>query len=451
MLTALVLIMTTLVSWIPAQTGIWTPVGTNNFQKMVRADLAYDISRARIVAIGRNGGFVSHHWEFDGVRWFSLPRIPHGSRAAVTYDSLRQRLIAVTVDSGALMRTWGYDGSTWVNLLPPTSPNVYHGDHEIVYDSGRDRVVLYINRVGSTLFQAQTWEFDGTDWLLRTNGGPSARYETELAYDPERKRTVLFGGWPNGAFAMAETWEWDGTSWIEQLVPGPLPRKGHAMAWDPDSKRIILYGGSTGQGTEYTDTWSWDGKTWIQVATQGNPGNRDGGGMIHDPQRNHLLLVGGRTSGTDTWRLRFVTPSPGTYESFGVGCPGLAGVPILDVVSGDRPHVSETLSLEITQIGNTLLNVPFGVLGSSNTTWQSLSLPASLTYLGFTGCTVYVSVDHAVPLVNVNGRATWDIQIPNDPTLAGIAFYVQALILDPGSTPGGAVVSNAGAGTIGIR
>ncbi|HEB53564.1 MAG TPA: hypothetical protein ENI87_09965, partial [bacterium] len=50
---------------------------------------------------------------------------------------------------------------------------------------------------GSTL--AETWEWDGTDWTLRTGiGSPGARSHHAMVYDSVRQVVVLFGGLNGG-------------------------------------------------------------------------------------------------------------------------------------------------------------------------------------------------------------------------------------------------------------
>ena len=67
-----------------------------------------------------------------------------------------------------------------------------------------------------------------------------------------------------------------------------------------------------------------------------------------------------------------------------------------------------------------------------------------------TGCNLLVAPDVVYPITNTSGSATWTLPIPNLSALIGLGFYNQALNLDVGA-PGGARVSNAGAGTIGSR
>jgi hypothetical protein len=52
-------------------------------------------------------------------------------------------------------------------------------------------------------------------------------------------------------------------------------------------------------------------------------------------------------------------------------------------------------------------------------------------------------------LLHNNGTAYWSLSLPNLPGLSGMHFYNQALSLDPlAGNPAGAVLSNAGDGTV---
>ena len=75
----------------------------------------------------------------------------------------------------------------------------------------------------------------------------------------------------------------------------------------------------------------------------------------------------------------------------------------------------------------------------------------SLERLAEDGETSFVSADFGFPLSNTMGVAEWTIDIPNNFVLGGLEFYLQALVLDLGVNPGGATVTNAVEGVIGIK
>lgn len=100
-------------------------------------------------------------------------------------------------------------------------------DGAAVYDAARDRVVLFdggIPGAGKT----DTWEFDGEDWSLVATEGPGPRDYFAMAYDPARAVTLLFGGvWAQGKGGpghYADTWQWDGKEWTLVAESGPSAR-----------------------------------------------------------------------------------------------------------------------------------------------------------------------------------------------------------------------------------
>ena len=68
---------------------------------------------------------------------------------------------------------------------------------------------------------------DGENWTQRVTGvAPGPRANAGMAYDFQRGRVVLFGG--GGATIDAETWEWDGTQWLQRF-PTTAPARRHAL------------------------------------------------------------------------------------------------------------------------------------------------------------------------------------------------------------------------------
>ena len=133
------------------------------------------------------------------------------------------------------------------------------------------------------------------------------------------------------------------------------------------------------------------------------------------------------------------------------GCPGSAGVPLLDALAGERPILGQGLDLQFTSLPLTPSNPVLAIFGFSATVWPPLTLPVPLAAIGMPGCTGYVSLDLSFVLASQNGVCNWTIQIPNNPALTGLQFYVQGLVLDIGVNPAGLVASNAGAALVGTH
>ena len=63
-----------------------------------------------------------------------------------------------------------------------------------------------------------------------------------MAYDSSRFFTILFGGQNNSNF-LADTWEFDGVDWLNRspnLTTQPGIRAAHAMAFDSVQQKTVL-------------------------------------------------------------------------------------------------------------------------------------------------------------------------------------------------------------------
>ncbi len=183
-----------------------------------------------------------------------------------------------------------------VEWQPRTSVRTPRGRYwsSMVYDSIRQRVVLFGGTNDAADPMNDTWEWDGA-WRRVATTGPAPRERHAMAFDASRGVTVLYGGFnPRTGVAFEDTWEWDGSTW--QLRSPGLPnapggaRASHAMVHDPLSGQTLLYGG---EFTVDTTTWAWDGTTWFPRSFPNNPGTRWGHAMTFDTLRGRAYLFGG--------------------------------------------------------------------------------------------------------------------------------------------------------------
>ncbi|MBK8976304.1 MAG: hypothetical protein IPM29_10270 [Planctomycetes bacterium] len=133
---------------------------------------------------------------------------------------------------------------------------------------------------------------------------PPGRWNHAIVRDAARDLIVLFGG-QSWSGRLADTWEWDGTDWLQRSpAVSPSPRSGHALAWFPGTPGALLFGGADGT-TVFGDTWSWDGARWQQLQPARAPAPREGMGMVADPVRGVVVAFGGRDAIggllRDTW------------------------------------------------------------------------------------------------------------------------------------------------------
>lgn len=87
------------------------------------------------------------------------------------------------------------------------------------------------------------------------------------------------------------------------------------------------------------------------------------------------------------------------------------------------------------------------LVGFSNTQAPFGPLPFDLSGLGMTGCRLRVSGDLLLGVDAATGEAK--LPLDKDPGLPGVRLHLQAVILEPGANPFGAVLSDAVTAVVG--
>lgn len=402
--------------------------------------LAFDAARGRCVyyTLGRET------WTYDGSAWILRsnqqgPSINHAAGGAC-YDVGRQVVVMIAGDHSTGLETWEWNGAAWSRRASGGLPA--RRDFAITYDAARGRVLLFGGHTGGNVGLADLWSWDGLSWMQIYNGGPTPRRGAAMTYDAARQSVVLFGGLGSlgGQVSVffGDTWEWDGSHWLLRFgLPGPAARANASFSYDTVRQRGILTGGNPAMGT-YTDTWEWDGAAWSQTVTNGAPR----GLLAYDRVRQVTVAVSPLANTTSEY---ITSPSqPGNYSSFGVGCAGPNGVPQLDIAVGSTPRIGATLQLALSNLPQLIFNPAFGLLGFNATSWNGQPLPVSLAAFGMPGCQAWVepTVTHVLP--TLMGTAAWHLVLPMNQNFVGLEFFVQGAVLAPGSNAAGVVVSNAG-------
>ena len=188
---------------------------------------------------------------------------PQGEYAA-TFDTTRNRMILIAGQKGTAANppvvdeVWAYDSAamTWTLLHPATpagTPGARVG-HRIIYDAGRDRLVLFggersINFSAGDMF-GDTWTLDFTSsadgvWQKLAGAGPSKRRDAALATDGNR--VVLFGGASDFATYQNDVWVLDlgQGAWAQATTSGDVPsaRFASKLSFDAASGRFVMFGG----------------------------------------------------------------------------------------------------------------------------------------------------------------------------------------------------------------
>ena len=140
-------------------------------------------------------------WKFDGTKW-SLIGTAGDERSGIglAYDSKRKKLFSFggyTTDTGSRSEFRIFENDDpiaigWKNLS--SIPGLKAAEPGFVYDSNRDRLVLFGGSSGPGKANGETWEWDGIAWKKFEGSSPDARQALAMIYDAKRKKTVLFGG-----------------------------------------------------------------------------------------------------------------------------------------------------------------------------------------------------------------------------------------------------------------
>lgn len=242
-------------------------------------------------------------------RTVTIDEPPRRYACALAYDATRHLVVlfgGMSLLGEPYADTWVWDGLDWVRRYPSVKPSARYG-FAMANDVDRQRIVLFGGRDGTTIAPGipllnppfeDLWEWDGTTWaLVPFEDGPSRRVDHAMVYDAARQRIVLFGGFGGSSTTMHElddTWEWDGANWtLRTPAVSPPGRHNHAMAYDSIRQRTVLFGGEGASGY-LDDTWEWNGTDWVERDPPvARPSPRSAASMAYDVARQRVVLFGG--------------------------------------------------------------------------------------------------------------------------------------------------------------
>lgn len=142
-------------------------------------------------------------------------------------------------------------------------------------------------------------------------------------------------------------------------------------------------------------------------------------------------------------------PEPAFFNAY-PGCSGSAGVPVLAAKNHDRPWLQSQFTMTVDTLPIDRTCVCIGLLGFDRDNLNGTPLPLDLGIIGAPGCALYVDPFFDQLLGNNLGQVEWSITIPNLPSLIGLKFFTQTMVLDPAANPLGAAFSNACEARIGV-
>ena len=308
-----------------AQSAAWAPLRT--FAITWDPSTGYDPARQRIVQFG--GAFadgVRHTsdetWEWDGDHW--LPRYPPTKPPARTgaplvYDYVRNTMIMF---GGSDQRgrplgdMWEWDGLDWRQIQVPVMPPAREYP-SMATDPLRRRIVLFGGRnMTVPAYYNDTWEWDGVAWQQAVPlTMPWPRVGATMAYCLSNQRMVLYGGGYLGWLIVDCCYEWDGTDWTLRTAGRPPVSHGNLVS-TPWNGHVVLHSGVDVVNNNYVyrlNTWDYDGTTWRQLPTTSWPGWRGGWSLCAFEARQEVVYANGIFDGNvDPVTNEYRSSHPGT-------------------------------------------------------------------------------------------------------------------------------------------
>ncbi|MCA8952460.1 MAG: hypothetical protein KDE27_23315, partial [Planctomycetes bacterium] len=334
--------------------------------------LEFDAASGRLVLFGGIATVtpLTDTWESSGTGWVLVNSTggppPGGGHAAAT-DPVSGRVLLFGGPwlGNETNQTWEWLGTGWNQLTPPHAPP-RRTLAAMTADPGTNTVLMFGGQgtTGSTL--GDTWEWDAVarDWTQRFPAhAPSPRGRVGLAWDRHRDVAVLFGGRPSAlSSANNETWEWNRTDWIQRSPATTPPARAFAgMAYDPLRDRTVMFGG-TSYSSLLGDTWEWDGIDWAQRTPPLAPANGTPLVAWH-PGLARTVLV----NGIETWN--YGPDQPATALSFGAGCAGTNGTPVVAVAPFSGAWAGSSCTIEVAPIPTGA--APLLAIGTHTTYWTT--------------------------------------------------------------------------------
>lgn len=377
-------------------------------------------------------------WQLRGNTWSMLaPKtMPVFNGAKTVYDPRRDRVVLLAL-LGNRSETWEWDGTDW-KLRTGVQTPLLLGNFQLVFDDAR-AVVTSVSGVGNRIV---VHDYDGVSWKQRqVTNAPSPRHQFACAFS-HSGALLLFGG-ANTTTFVAETWLLAGSRWLQIPGPGPAGRVGAGMCYDPTRHRFVLMGGRTVSGrmvVTLSDTWEWNGK-WTERQRTNSTLAREGHFMLWDPIRERSVAFAGNYTwgGGDVIKSSPLDSSfdygpdrPARLTSYGRDCQSTRTAPRVAEVT--RPWIGEALAFSVTGVA---ASTPLLLLtGSSRTQWGNLQLPLDLTP-GMRGCFLNTSPDLVAPIQTLVRYV-----IPSDRRLVGLRYFHQVGAIDAAANAVGLVLSS---------
>jgi hypothetical protein len=172
--------------------------------------MAFDPVRARMVMVTSSSNSQQATWEWDGSNW--AERTPAGggtpfSLQHLEWDSGHGRILGITDGEDPEVWQWNPKSYTWTRLSFGCAPSS-RGMEAVVYLPGKDQMIYFGGDAGLGPYQdLWAWAPDGSSWRQYQQSGswPGPRTGASVVYDSKRQRLVMFHGYSGSDF-LNELW-----------------------------------------------------------------------------------------------------------------------------------------------------------------------------------------------------------------------------------------------------
>ena len=304
--------------------GVWTPIAMPG--ATVDQVAIYDPLGDRMIVFGgisetkAAGSNLTWAWSRStSPAWTLLDAIDASDPisglidATALLDPVRARVLVFGGTDGTLRNdVWTLalvPVAKWSRLLPQGTPPSAREGSVLVYDSARDRMILFGGNGGGWNTDVWALSLGATPaWTpLATLGSPPPAVRSAAVYDAAEDRMVIYNG--SSTWQLSFAADANQPSWTPLTATGTPPFRANFTAVDDSAgQRMIVYGGSNGAGSTFGETWALSlsaSPAWSQLLPTGTlPKPRYFHSAAMDPTRGQMIVFGGFNleSGVLTWR-----------------------------------------------------------------------------------------------------------------------------------------------------
>jgi Kelch motif protein/galactose oxidase-like protein len=229
-------------------------------------------------------------------RWVEIAP-PARAEHVCVYDAPHRRLIIFGGQADGGLRN-----DVWVLSLSGRSSR-FRGDREHDDRAGMEHGAQSSDREAHHHLDHPSWER-----IEPAGETPSPRSGAAAVYDSARDRLLIFGGRDTSDRALDDLWELslhgrgDRATWRHVATDGPRPRGRYraTLTLDPEEGGLILYGGEPWYGWKLSDVWvlSLSDLRWRSVTPAGDPPvGRSAHSAVYCPDLHGILIFGGESYG----------------------------------------------------------------------------------------------------------------------------------------------------------